>query len=152
MTSFQADKLSLRLWPTFFAICMFLAVSREAAAQSKKKVPCADSVTTKKGVYTAGQAARGSDVYAGNCKSCHTPESHTGATFSATWNKRSLSELYAYIRDRMPKNEPGSLSAEEYTDVVAYLLRMNKMPAGQAELAPEPTTMKRIRIDLTKSP
>ena len=144
--------MTMRLWLTVSAACMFSVLSRDAAAQATKQAPCADSVTTRKGVYTAQQAARGSDVYAGNCKSCHTPESHTGATFGATWNKRSLSELYGYIRERMPKNEPGSLSAEEYADVVAYLLKMNKMPAGQAELAPDSAALKAIRIDLGKTP
>lgn len=93
---------------------------------------------------------RGKDIYAGNCKSCHTPESHTGATFNATWNHRALSELYGYIRDRMPKNEPGSLSAEEYADVLAYLLRMNKMPVGRRELPADSTAMKSIRIEMVK--
>ena len=143
-----------RLWLIAAVACMFSPFGRDAAAKTKKQAssPCADSVTTKKGVYTAQQAARGRDVYAGSCKSCHTPESHTGATFTSTWNKRSLSELYGFIRDRMPKNEPGSLSAEEYADVVAYLLKMNRMPAGQAELAPDSAIMKGIRIDLAKGP
>jgi mono/diheme cytochrome c family protein len=144
VTSRQADKrlLVLALWSGLVA-----APIVSAAAQS---VPCADSTTTKHGVYTAQQAIRGKDVYAGNCKSCHSPESHTGATFNATWNHRSLSELYGYIRDRMPKNEPGSLSEQEYVDVLAYLLRMNKMPSGRRELTPDSLAMQSIRIEIVK--
>jgi mono/diheme cytochrome c family protein len=156
VTSRQADKRCLRLLLLAFSLNILLG--RDAAAQSTKaksakakSPPCADSVTTKSGVYTAAQATRGRDVYAGNCKSCHTPESHTGATFNATWNKRSLSELYTYIRDRMPKNEPGSLSAEEYADVLAYVLKLNRMPAGQRELPADSAAIKRIRIDVLKS-
>ena len=104
------------------------------------------------GVYTAEQAARGRDIYAGNCRSCHTAESHTGATFNAIWNRRSLAELFAFIRERMPKNDPGSLSAQEYADVLAYLLRMNRMPAGQMELSSDSSALKGIRIETTKSP
>jgi len=145
---------SVRLWLIFTALCIFSAGSRDAAAQTrkspKKAAPCADSTTTKSGVYTTQQAARGKDVYAGACRSCHTPETHTGATFNATWNKRSLSELYGYIRERMPKNEPGSLSDQEYADVLAYVLKMNKMPVGRAELAPDSASMKTIRIVLTR--
>lgn len=168
MTSRQADKRCLRLLLLAFGLSILLG--RDAAAQSSKSAnstkgtksvkagksskspPCADSITTKSGVYTAAQAVRGRDVYAGNCKSCHTAESHTGAAFNATWNKRSLSELYTYIRDRMPKNEPGSLSLEEYADVLAYVLKLNRMPAGQRELPADPAAIKRIRIDVPKGP
>ena len=136
-----------RLW--FALVPATILFGRAAAAQSRS-TPCADSTTTKHGVYTTQQALRGKDIYAGNCKSCHTPESHTGATFNATWNHRALSELYGYIRDRMPKNEPGSLSAEEYADVLAYLLRMNRMPTGRRELPADSTAMKSIRIEMVK--
>ena len=143
-----------RLWLSICFACIFSALSRDAAAQSRKKkeTPCAESVTTRKGVYTAVQASRGRDIYAGNCRSCHTPESHTGAMFSAAWNKRSLADLYGFIRERMPKNEPGSLSDQEYVDVLAYVLKMNKMPVGRAELAPDSAAMKSIRIETNKSP
>ena len=137
----------IQVWFTLVPATILL--SRAAAAQTHS-VPCADSKTTKSGVYTPQQAIRGKDVYAGSCKSCHTPESHTGATFNATWNKRSLAELYGFIRDRMPKNEPGSLSAQEYTDVLAYLLRMNRMPSGRTELPADSTAMKNIRIEIVK--
>ena len=137
----------IRLW--FAAVCASILLGRDGAAQGRS-APCGDSTTTKSGVYTTQQAIRGKDVYAGNCKSCHTPESHTGATFNAIWNHRVLSELYGYIRDRMPKNEPGSLSEQEYTDVLAYLLRMNKMPTGRHELPADSAAMKSIRIVITK--
>jgi mono/diheme cytochrome c family protein len=130
-------------------VCASILLSRDGAAQTRS-APCADSKTTKSGVYTTQQAVRGKDIYAGLCKSCHTAESHTGATFNATWNKRSLAELYSFIRDRMPKNEPGSLSAQEYTDVLAYLLRMNRMPSGRSELPADSAAMKSIRIEITK--
>jgi len=146
----QADKRLFRcLW--FVVVGASILLSRDGAAQTRS-VPCADSTTTKHGVYTTQQAVRGKDIYAGNCKSCHTPESHTGATFNATWNHRALSELYGYIRDRMPKNNPGTLSDQEYADVLAYLLRLNKMPGGRHELSADSTALKSIRIETTKSP
>jgi mono/diheme cytochrome c family protein len=153
LTSRQAGtrRCGFRVWLSAVTICMFFAPVRDAAAQSHSR-PRANSKTTKSGVYTAEQAARGRDVYLGNCKSCHTPESHTGATFNATWNKRSLVELYGFLRERMPKNEPGSLSAQEYADVLAYLLRMNRMPSGRSELPADSAAMKKIRIETTKSP
>jgi mono/diheme cytochrome c family protein len=150
-----------RLWKTVVVASILFTLNRDAAAQSTKSTrtaksakapPCADSVTTRSGVYTSQQAVRGRDIYLGNCKSCHTPESHTGPAFHATWNRHPLSELYAYIRERMPKNDPGALSDEEYADVLAYVLKMNRMPAGKTELRPDPAAIKRIRIDVPKSP
>lgn len=143
----------MRPWLLVVTVGIF-CVGRDTAAQTKttRDVPCADSLTTRRGVYTAAQAARGRDVYAGNCRSCHTPESHAGRTFQATWNKRSLAELYTLIRERMPKNDPGALSDQEYVDVLAYVLKLNRMPAGRVELAPDSTAMKPIRIVTPKSP
>jgi hypothetical protein len=34
----------------------------------------------------------------------------------------------------MPANSPGSLADETYADILAYLLTMNKYPAGGQEL------------------
>ena len=142
-------------WLPAALACMFF-LGRDAAAQTstkKKDTLRADTtITTRRGVYTAQQAARGRDIYFGNCRSCHTPESHTGATFTATWNKRSLAELYGFVRERMPKNDPGSLSDQEYADVLAYLLKLNKTPAGKSELPADSVAMQGIRIQLRKSP
>jgi len=103
--------------------------------------------TTLAGVYSEPQAARGEDVYAGMCKSCHTAATHTGVAFEKSWNGHRLSELFGFISTRMPKNEPGSLAPEEYVDVLAYLLKLNQMPAGAAELPPDTTVLGQIRIE-----
>ena len=78
--------------------------------------------STLTGVYSEKQAARGQDVYAGMCRSCHAAATHTGVAFEKSWNGHPLSELFGFISTRMPKNEPGSLAPEEYVDVLAYLL------------------------------
>jgi len=102
--------------------------------------------TTHSGVYSRDQANRGQDVYMGMCKSCHSPDAYTAATFTSKWEGKPLSELYVFIRDNMPKNEPGSMTAEEYADVLAYLLRINRMPAGDADLPADADRMKSIRF------
>ena len=104
--------------------------------------------STKDGVYTREQAMRGQDVYAGNCKSCHTPESHTGPIFTSKWNGKPLLELYAYVRDLMPKNDPGTLSPEEYAAVVAYMLRMNRQPMGDVDLPTDTVALRAIRFQV----
>ena len=121
-----------------FIACLFIIPSTRLAAQSR---------TTQTGVYSAEQAVRGEDIYAGMCKSCHTAASHTGVAFQKSWDGRSLSELFDYISTKMPKNEPGSLAPEEYADVLAYLLKLNQMPVGKTELPPDTTALGRIRIE-----
>lgn len=116
--------------------------SRPLSAQPAAKLTTAD------GVFTAAQAKSGGDLYSMMCQSCHAAITHTGTPFRSKWVGRSLGELYTYIREEMPKTEPGSLSEEEYTLVLAYILRMNGMPAGRRALMASDASMSRIRIDL----
>jgi S-disulfanyl-L-cysteine oxidoreductase SoxD len=128
------------LWPI---VLLGVILSAPAIAQS------APARSTTAGVYNREQASRGQDVYLGQCRSCHTPEAHASATFQATWNGKSLAELFGYLRDRMPKSEPGTLSEQEYIDVLTYLLRLNRMPAGSEELPADAATLKAIRFETT---
>ena len=123
------------------------ALADRAAAQPPREQPR----TTRSGVYTDAQAERGSDVYAGMCRSCHAPASHTGVVFAKSWKGRTLADLFAYVSERMPKNDPGILAPEQYADVVAYLLKLNAMPAGAAEIAPDSAALAAIRIDVNDS-
>lgn len=130
-------------WTITFVLCMLAASGQGGAAQDGSTHPTRSTLT---GVYTAQQAARGRDVYALACAACHTPATHTSPAFVLAWDGRPLSDLFGYLRESMPKNEPGSLSAQEYVQVMAYLLRMNGFPAGADELPADSTALVRIRI------
>jgi mono/diheme cytochrome c family protein len=103
--------------------------------------------TTRAGVYTADQALKGQELYAMHCVSCHSAVTHTGPEFSARWEGRPFWELYSFVRDEMPKSDPGSLTEREYITVLAYVLKMNGMPPGQAPLSTDSTELSRIRIE-----
>ena len=107
-----------------------------------------DPNSTLAGVYTKAQATRGRYVYLGACKNCHDASTHSGAVFAQWWKGKQLSELYQFIYERMPKNDPGTLGDEEVADLVAYLLQLNQMPAGKNELYPSVDSVKKFRIDL----
>ena len=108
------------------------------------------------GVYTLDQAKRGA-LMSGLCVSCHgdgfvggpAPEL-AGAAFAASWNGRTVSDLFDLIRLTMPDDDPGSLSREVYADLVAYILAVNKYPAGRAEIGIDAGPLKLIRIDAPK--
>src|SRR5207244_2285920 len=85
------------------------------------------------GVYTGAQAKRGRDAYEYSCATCHRPEldgdpsrdipALYGDDFVGEWSKRSLKDLFDFISKSMPKDSAGSLRAETYVDLVAYLLQ-----------------------------
>lgn len=127
-----------------FSCSAFLLVSAALSASLNAQ---AATRSTKDRIYSLAQANEGRDVYDGRCKNCHTAISHTGAPFRANWDKKPLSELYDYMVEKMPKDAPGTLSEEEYTQVLAYVLRMNGMPAGSESLPGDRKLLKAIRID-----
>ena len=103
--------------------------------------------STMAGVYTAAQANKGKQVFAGSCSGCHTVASHSGDVFWAKWMGRPLSDFFNYVSGLMPKSAPATLTEDEYVWVTAYVLRLNGMPPGPKELEAEPTVLKSIRID-----
>jgi mono/diheme cytochrome c family protein len=113
----------------------------------------APAKTTKSRVYSTAQASRGEEVYMSTCVSCHPPATYKGAVF-LNWQGRSLAELLDFLSEKMPKNDPGSLTPKEYMEVVAYLLKINSMPVGRVDLPTTPSALKNIKIDLLpgKSP
>jgi mono/diheme cytochrome c family protein len=112
------------------------------------------------GVFTEAQANRGQAVYPGSCGACHgrrlngapdDPDMRSTpplarAPFLRSWEGRSLATLFEYTRATMPEDNPGSLTDEEYVDVIAYMLSVSGMPAGDDELRPEPRSLSRALI------
>lgn len=130
-------------------LALALLASSAAAQTSTASTPVRGSGS---GVYSAGQAARGQDVFLGQCRSCHVPDAHASTMFQSVWNGRTLADLYRYLREQMPKSEPGTLSDQEYVDVLAYMLRLNRMPPGDAELPADVEALKQIRFDAKPIP
>ncbi|MQA89043.1 MAG: hypothetical protein GEU90_02230 [Gemmatimonas sp.] len=96
------------------------------------------------GVFTATQAARGQDTFQQACSSCHSPAEFSGPVFQRIWTDRSVGELYHVISTLMPQNNPGGLSAEEYTDILAFFLRQNGYPEGEHELQTDPAALEQV--------
>ena len=57
-----------------------------------------------------------------------------GAYFEGKWVGQTAGALYTHVHDRMPPSRPGELGDQTYADLVAYILSVNGLPAGEAEL------------------
>jgi mono/diheme cytochrome c family protein len=110
------------------------------------------------GVYTEAQADRGRPLYNQHCASCHADTLMggemspplVGGEFLSNWNGLTLGDLFERIRTTMPQNNPGKLGREVNSDITAYILSVNKFPAGKTELAHSAEFLKDIRIDSEK--
>jgi mono/diheme cytochrome c family protein len=124
-----------------------------ASANAQPAATAAPAVllSTMVGVYTTTQATRGKDVYAGSCMSCHSTGSQVGTPFNVRWRGKSLSALFTYVSTKMPENDPGSLAPQDAADVVAYLLAINAIPSGPAEMPPDADSLAHFRIDNQRS-
>jgi hypothetical protein len=110
--------------------------------------------TTSDRVFSAAQALRGQHAYLTSCAPCHqvtmagggpAPEL-AGDSFMTHWNGRTMADLYQRIQATMPQTAPQSLPPQTYIDIVAYILSANGLPAGTAELAAEPDSLRVIKI------
>jgi S-disulfanyl-L-cysteine oxidoreductase SoxD len=110
--------------------------------------------TSKDGVYTEAQAERGKKAYLNACASCHQ-EGLQGADlapplkgddFVVPWSSQTVNDLFDRVANTMPADAPGSLPRDVDADIVAYVLQVNKFPAGAQELKPDPAAMKGIAI------
>jgi cytochrome c len=108
------------------------------------------SVATADGVFTRAQAERGRIRYVEHCASCHGEGLNgvdmapplAGAAFLANWSGLPVDDLVVRIKTTMPVEEPETLGQQTVVDITAYLLMMNDMPGGDAEL---PTSRNPLR-------
>lgn len=112
------------------------------------------------GVYSEPQARRGESIYPSVCGRCHgykldgapddpdflpTPPI-AGPKFLRNWSGVSLLALFEYTRTTMPQINPGSLSDQEFADILSFMLAASGAPAGTAELTPDGARGREIAI------
>lgn len=110
------------------------------------------------GVYTEDQAKRGESLYHLRCASCHgdkltggeSAPPLAGSQFLSNWNGLTLDVLFERIRTTMPSDNPAKVARPAKTDILAYILSMNRFPAGKVELQQRSELMKDILIEANK--
>jgi cytochrome c len=114
------------------AYCLLLSAAGDQPAR-----------TVWDGVYTDAQAERGRASYQEACAACHredlrgdsTAPSLVGESFTFLWGDMEVGELLARMQKLMPPERPGSLPAQTYTDIIAFVLKKNEFPTGGTELS-----------------
>jgi mono/diheme cytochrome c family protein len=115
----------------------------------------AQSTSTRSGVYTDEQAKRGEVISNKLCTSCHGPElsggeagpTLVGLEFTGNWNNLTVLDFYDRVHTTMPADAPGTLTPQQASDVIAYILKLNKYPAGKSELPTDVALLKGIKIE-----
>ena len=101
------------------------------------------SRSVKDGVYTPAQATRGRALYDEKCIACHA-----NRMWGQDWPEKSVFDIYDVVKNFMPEDNPGSLTAAQTRDVLAYILQNNKLPAGKVELPDAEADLKAIKLAL----
>ena len=113
--------------------------------------PQADApIVLSDGVYSAEQAKMGSQVFDDICLACHDADEFEGIVEG--WAGETAYDLFDQLRNTMPEDAPGSLRRKEYVAIVAYMLELNGVPAGEEELGTETELLKRIVLETPELP
>lgn len=114
--------------------------------------PTGDAEPAAASAEFVAQAEAGAAIYAESCAFCHGESGEgTGKSPAVVGDGALLTtnpdhadrpafntaaDVLAYISETMPKDDPGSLSAEDYAAVTAFALKANGITAD-AKLTPE---------------
>jgi mono/diheme cytochrome c family protein len=133
------------------AACLAAALDTTFAQSSR---------TSAEGVYTAEQQKRGEAIYSRECSTCHGERLKggegspplTGTEFNDNWAKKTVADLFDKIKQTMPAppEQPGKLSPQQTSDVVAHILSVAGFPTGSTELPSDMEQLKEIRISAGK--
>jgi alcohol dehydrogenase (cytochrome c) len=91
------------------------------------------------GPFTAEQANAGRAAFQANCAGCHGADLMgypplAGQAFIGSWSTRNTRDLFGLIQTTMPTDRPGSLPADTYVDIVAFILQSNGRTPGTQPL------------------
>jgi alcohol dehydrogenase (cytochrome c) len=104
------------------------------------------------GFFTTEQLSQGRWEYSQKCSVCHGAQLQgggapalKGSEFSTQWNGKTLKDFYDVVHTTMPLGQAGTLDAQEYADIVAYVLAQSGLPAGSDKLTAQ-SPMDRVLV------
>jgi mono/diheme cytochrome c family protein len=135
------------------AAVILAAVGGLAASVAVRAQAPAAVATVWDGVYTDVQAKAGEAGFQSYCLECHGEDlagreqapALAGPPFLEKWNKATLKKLMDTM-EAMPPDNPKSLTAKQYTEVLAYILSANEFPVGKTALPEDRSVLASIQI------
>ena len=111
------------------------------------------------GVYTASQAMRGEAAYRANCASCHGANLEgqgripplTGRDFTWDWDLMGVDNLFEKMLFTMPLDRQGQLSPDREAEILAYILKANRFPAGSRELPADAEQLRSVIFEAARA-
>jgi S-disulfanyl-L-cysteine oxidoreductase SoxD len=94
--------------------------------------PPTTSGTSQTGLTIGQLSQSGQTVFSGNCAACHGNDGAGGigpALWGSTANLKKYGTadgLFKFISTAMPQSKPGSLTQQQYQQLLGYLLMQNK--------------------------
>ena len=116
----------------------------------------AQSKSVNDGIYSDAQSKRGDVLYKEQCATCHGDNLEgsgpmpalAGKDFLASWQGKTVADLFEKTHTTMPATAPGSLTPAQAADITAYMLASSKFKAGTTELEGKVETLKDIKIEM----
>lgn len=108
---------------TAAAITALLALSAGGAVAQP------DPVSALDGLFTAAQADRGGQTFAGQCAACHTPAQASQLMLDRSAGMK-LADYRARLGDLMPPQSEIKPSAAQFLDIIAFLSRQAGAASG----------------------
>ena len=128
---------------------VLLALGVEATTGLAQTTPDSPRVTrsAREGVYTAEQAREGAAIFEQHCSRCHSAQEYRSERFRTKWTSRTLHDLYGVVSTTMPFDQPASLLATQYAEILAFILEVNGFPPGDVPLGWDRKALAGITID-----
>ncbi len=138
------------------AVSMLAAgVAVTGSSATAKSSGSSSSAMAAPALFTTAQASMGEKAFGANCSACHGEHLEggagpalTGGTFVtlAKNTKLTVGDLYTFISQQMPLNAPASLSAPQYSAIMAYILKFNGYPSGSKTLTANAAKASKVPI------
>lgn len=106
-------------------------------------------------LFTSAQATRGEASYDHYCLTCHGSQLDNGdfggpplrgSYFRGHWGSGDVAARFAFTKNAMPPDNPGSLTDATYADILAYILQYNGYKAGESELPTDPGAQAGLKL------
>jgi mono/diheme cytochrome c family protein len=143
---------------TAYIIVVVIAMILSMMAISNVPLSAATSTSPTSGDSSSfGQLAQlGQAVYAGECAACHGSSgqgSSAPALIGASSNLgtfQNANSLLSFISKTMPLTAPGSLSQEQYWELLSFLILQNDFVSAQTAF--DPNALSQITLSLISAP